>query len=95
MASPTRRRGVLAGYTALIHDRVAGHARHPERRAGGIEAHMGRFIWGAVAVVVAIWLFFALLRALGAIFQLLLVIAVVLVAVNIFRALRDGARRVA
>ena len=49
---------------------------------------MGRVILGIVAVLVALWVVFAVFRALGGLIHLALVIAVVVVAYNLISSLR-------
>jgi hypothetical protein len=52
---------------------------------------MARFIWGAAAFLVAIWVVFALVRAVSAFIHLALVVAIILVAYNLFISLRNRA----
>ena len=54
---------------------------------------MARIFWGIVAVVVALWVIFAVFRALGGLIHLALVVAIVLVAYNFYTSLRDRDRR--
>jgi hypothetical protein len=49
---------------------------------------MGRVILGIVAVLVALWVVFAVFRALGGLIHLAMVIAVVVVAYNLISSLR-------
>jgi UPF0716 family protein affecting phage T7 exclusion len=55
---------------------------------------MARIIWGIVAALVAIWVFFAVVRAVGALIHLALVVAIVLIAYNLIAGLRNRSRRV-
>lgn len=50
---------------------------------------MGRYVVGAVAVVVAIWFAFAVFRALGALVHLGMIVAIVLVAFSLISLLRS------
>jgi hypothetical protein len=49
---------------------------------------MGRIILGIVAVLVAVWVVFAVFRALGGLIHLALVVAVAVVAYNLYTSLR-------
>ena len=53
---------------------------------------MARFIWGAALLLVAIWVFFALARAVSAFIHLALVVAIILVAYNLLTSLRHRRR---
>jgi hypothetical protein len=55
---------------------------------------MARIIWGIVAALVAIWVFFAVVRAVGALVHLALVVAIVLIAYNLIVGLRRRSDRV-
>jgi len=50
---------------------------------------MVRLIWSAAAVLIGLWVFFAVLRAVGAIIHLVLVVAIILVAYNLITAFRN------
>ena len=52
---------------------------------------MARIIWGIAAALIAIWVFFAVVRALGALIHLALVVAIVLIAYSLFSGLRRRA----
>jgi len=45
-------------------------------------------LWGIVAVLVAAWVVFAVLRALGGLIHLALVVAIAIVAYNLISGLR-------
>jgi hypothetical protein len=49
---------------------------------------MARIVLGIVAVLVAMWVVFAVLRALGGLIHLALVLAIVVVAYNLISSLR-------
>jgi Flp pilus assembly protein TadB len=55
---------------------------------------MVRIICGVVAVLVAVWVVFAVLRALGSLFHLALVVAIVLVAYSFFNSLRNRGNQI-
>lgn len=63
----------------------------PDRQKRGITS-MGRVIWTVAAILVAIWVFFAVVRALGALVHLALIVAVILVAYTLFSGLRNRSR---
>lgn len=50
--------------------------------------HMIRIIWAIAAALVAIWVFFALVRAVGALIHLALVVAIVLIAYGLIANFR-------
>ena len=54
---------------------------------------MARIIWGIVAALVAVWVFFAVVRAVGALIHLALVVAIVLIAYNLIAGLRNRSGR--
>jgi hypothetical protein len=49
---------------------------------------MARLVWGIIAVLVAVWVAFAVLRALGGLIHLALVVAIAIVAYNLISGLR-------
>jgi hypothetical protein len=49
---------------------------------------MARIVWGIIAVLVAVWVAFAVLRALGGLIHLALVVAIAIVAYNLISGLR-------
>jgi hypothetical protein len=53
---------------------------------------MARIIWGIVAAIVAIWVFFAVVRAVGALVHLALILAIILIAYNLLSGLRNRRR---
>jgi len=55
---------------------------------------MVRIICGVVAVLVAIWVVFAVLRALGGLIHLALVVAIVLVAYSFYTSLRNRSNQI-
>jgi hypothetical protein len=56
--------------------------------------NMARIIVGIMAALVAIWVFFAVVRAVGALMHLALVVAIVLIAYNLIAGLRRRSNRV-
>ncbi|HVC80080.1 MAG TPA: hypothetical protein VNL35_06205 [Chloroflexota bacterium] len=55
---------------------------------------MVRIICGVVAVLVAIWVVFAVLRALGGLIHLAMVVAIVLVAYSFYNSLRNRGNQI-
>lgn len=49
---------------------------------------MARIVWGIIAVLVAVWVAFAVFRALGGLIHLALVVAIAIVAYNLISGLR-------
>lgn len=52
---------------------------------------MARFIFGAIALLVAIWVFFAVVRAVSAFVHLALVVGIILVIIGLISAIRRRA----
>src|SRR5205823_3803125 len=75
----TRRCAMMEGPGTLA---PAGRAPPVESRT-----NMARIIWGIAAALVAIWVFFAVVRAVGALLHLALVVAIILIAYNLLSGL--------